>query len=174
MIRRATLVGALASLLAGVAWLGIGAASAGDDDRRFDGWGRPVVSMAQAQQLAGTDQAITLIGEEVRSRFVDVGAEGFSPGDMIFFEERLYNESQTKVVGKSSLRCQAGVRTFLCDATNRLEGRGKIVVSGAFFGRHDNVLAVTGGTRKFKGVGGAFQVYGLRGGNALLVFKLVR
>ena len=130
--------------------------------------------MAQAQQQAGTDQAITLIGESVRNRYVDIGPNGESTGDMFFFEEKLYNESHTKVVGKSSVRCQLGLRTFTCDATNRLEGRGKIVVSGAFFGRHDNVLAVTGGTRKFKGVGGAFQVYGLRGGKALLVFKLVR
>lgn len=174
VVRRTALLTALAALVAGVAWLGIGAASAGADDRRFEGWGRSAASLAQAQQLAGTDQAITLIAEPVRGRGVDIGANGQSPGDMFFFEEKLYNESRTKVVGKDSVRCQSGVRTYICEATLRLEGRGKIVVSSALFARRDNIVAVIGGTRHFKGVGGAMQVFDLPGGKSVYFLKLVR
>ena len=165
---------ALASLIAGIGWLSVGAGSAGADDRRFDGWGRPVASMAQAQQQAGTDQAITLIGKELRGAGVDVGANGNSAGDMFFFEERLYNRSQTEVVGKSSVRCQAGVRTSICDGTLRLEGRGKIVVGSAFFAQRDSTVAVTGGTHRFKGVGGAMQIFNLSGDKSLYIIKLIR
>jgi hypothetical protein len=160
--------------VAGVASVSIGTATAGADDRRFEGWGRSVGSIAQAQRLARTDQAITLIGEPVRGRSVDIGADGPSPGDLFFFEEKLYNESHTKVVGKDSVRCQAGVRTYICDATFRLEGRGKIVVSSAFFARRDNTAPVTGGSRHFKGVGGVLQVFGLPGGESVYFLKLVR
>ena len=174
MVRRAALGSVLVALLAGVAWLSVGAGSAGADDSRFDGWGRPAASIAAAEQMADVDGAMTRVGEEVRGRFVDVGAEGFSPGDMFFFEERLYNRSQTEVVGKSSVRCQAGVRTSICDGTLRLEGRGKTVVGSAFFAQRDSTVAVTGGTHRFKGVGGAMQIFNLSGDRSLYVLKLVR
>ena len=174
MVRRAALGSALVALLAGVAWLSVGAGSAGADDRRFDGWGRPAASIPAAEQMADVDQAMTLIGEEVRGRFVDVGAEGFSVGDMFFFEERLYNRSQSEVVGKSSVRCQFGVRTPICDGTLRLEGRGKIVVGSAFFAQRDDTVPVTGGTHRFKGAGGAMQIFDLPGPRTLYLVKIVR
>jgi hypothetical protein len=140
----------------------------------LDGWGRPVSSLAQAKQLADIDQALVLVGETIRFDFVDLGPEGFSAGDTFFFEERLYNRSQTKVVGKLSVRCQEGVRTRICDPHYRLKDRGKIVASAALFTPRDLTLAVTGGTNKFKAVGGVLQVYDAPGRKSLYVFKLVR
>ena len=174
MVRRAALGSALVALLAGVAWLSVGAGSAGADDSRFDGWGRPAASIAAAEQMADVDQAMTLVAEFVRGRGVDVGANGESPGDMFFFEERLYNRSQTEMVGESSVRCQAGVRTYICEGTFRLEGRGKIVMGSAFFAPRDETVPVNGGTHRFKGVGGAMQIFNLSGDRSLYVLKLVR
>ena len=77
---------------------------------------------------------------------------------MFFFEERLDNRSQTEVVGKLAVHCQAGVRTRICDPTYRLKDRAKIVASAALFTPRDLTLAVTGGTNKFKSVGGVLQV----------------
>ena len=83
--------------------------------------------------MAGVDESMTLVAEFVRGRGVNVGPNGESPGGMFFFQERLYNRSQTEVVGESSVRCQQGLRTYTFEATFRLEGRGKIVMGSAFF-----------------------------------------
>ncbi len=109
----------------------------------------------------------------MRSKRVDVGPQGFSPGDFFLSEGKLYNESHTKLVRKDAVRCEVGLHAFTCEATGRLDGRGKIRIAGTVFSERDNVFPVTGGTNTFKGVGGALQVFDLRGGNSLLVFKLV-
>jgi hypothetical protein len=124
--------------------------------------------------MAGVDESMTLVADFVRGRGVNVGPNGESPGDMFFFEERLYNRSETEVVGESSVRCQQGLRTYTCEATFRLEGSGKIVMGSAFFAPRDNTVPVTGGTQRFKGVGGAIQIFGLDQGKSLYVVKLVR
>jgi hypothetical protein len=174
MVRRSAVVIAAASLAAVAAWFGMGSSTASADERRFEGWGRQVASISEAEQMADVDQSMTLVGEFVRGRGVDVGPNGPSPGDMFFFEEQLYNRSQTEVVGKSSVRCQAGVSTYICDGTLRLDGTGKIVVGGAFFAPRDNTVPVTGGSHRFKAVGGAMQIFDIRGRKSLYVLKLVR
>ncbi len=178
-----------AALTAGAAWIGIDAATAGGDQNttvevpsvadsdgmRTPGWqGRSVDSVAQAQRLAGGGRTLTLVSEEKRARGVDVGAEGESTGDFFVFEETLFNARGGEVVGEDTVRCEAGIRTFHCDATLKLDRRGKITVGGALFARRDNVIPVTGGTGNFSGVGGELRFFSLRGGRSLLVLKLVR
>lgn len=187
--RRAIGTGLAAALTAGAAWIGIDAATAGSDqgvsgsaaiapdsDRlATPGWhGRAVGSVAQAMQLAGRNRTLTLVTEQKRARRVDVGAEGFSTGDFFVFEETVFNARGGEVIGEDTVRCEIGIRTFTCDATIKLDSRGKITVGGAFFSRRDNVIPVTGGTGNFKGVGGELRVFDLRGRKALLVFELVR
>lgn len=109
-----------------------------------------------------------------REAEVDVGVEGESTGDFFVSEETVYNSGGGKVIGEDTVRCEAGIRTFSCAATIKLDGRGKIRVAGAFFGPHDVVLPITGGTQNFSGVGGQMKVFDLRGGRQLLVFELER
>jgi len=175
--------GLAAALTAGAAWVGFGASSAGGEqavpaaDRvESRGWqGRTVDSVAQAKQLAGAGRTLTLVSREERARGVDVGKTGDSVGDFFVFEESLYTSPRSRrVIGEDTVRCELGIRTFNCEGTFRIDGRGKITVGSALFGPRDNAVPVTGGTREFSGAGGTLQVYDLRGGRTLLVFKLVR
>ena len=181
--RQAIGAGLAVALAAGGAWFGIGAATAGSqqvaagsDRVEFRGWpGRPVDSMAQAQRLAGRDNnTLTLVAEIERDRFVNLGREGFSTGDFFVFEETVYAARGRRVVGEDTVRCEAGIRTFSCEATIKLDGRGKIRVAGAFFSRRDNVIPVTGGTKNFSEAGGQLKVFELRGGRTLLVIEIER
>ncbi len=130
--------------------------------------------MSAAAVARGDDSTLIVVAEEVRDAFVDVGREGFSPGDFFLFEEKLFDNTRTERIGRDSVRCEAGLRTFTCEATFRINGRGKIRVAGSLFRETDNVVPVTGGTRDFKGVGGSLNVYDLPEGNTVFVFDLVK
>ena len=174
----------MVALAAGAAWFGIGAATAGSqqvaagsDRVEFRGWpGRPVDSMAQAQRLAGgrDNNTLTLVTEEKRGRIVNLGEKRFSTGDFFVFEETVYNGRGDTVIGEDTVRCEAGIRTFSCEATIKLDGRGKITVGGAFFSGRDIVLPVTGGTKNFSEAGGQLKVFGLGDGRTLLVIEIER
>lgn len=175
---------ALAGLLAGAAAITAGAATgtAAADTSAQGGWrGVPAESVAAAESMATASsarrpagQTLLLVTEEVRSAGVDVGRRGESPGDFFMFEERLYDRSGSRVVGRDSVRCEVRIRTFSCEGTILVNGRGKIHVAGALFGPRDNVVPVTGGTGHFSGVGGELSVFDLRGGRTLLAFHLIR
>ena len=134
-------------------------------------------SMAQAQRLAGgrDNNTLFLVAEFERQRGVDLGKKGFSTGDFFVFTETIYNGSGGKVIGKDTVRCEAGIRSFTCEATIKLNGRGKIRVAGALFSSERGItLPVTGGTKDFSEAGGQFKVFELEGDRALFVIELER
>jgi hypothetical protein len=53
-------------------------------------------------------------------------------------------------------------------------GKGKVVVYGASFAHSATVLAVSGGTGIYKGVGGQLNVADEAHGNSLLAFEITR
>ncbi len=179
--RQALGTGLAVALTAGAAWFGIGAATAGGEqgarggDRvELRGWqGAAADSVVQAQRSADGVGTLTLVADEVRSEYVDLGAEGESAGDFILFEDVLYDSTGARRVGRDAGRCELGIRTFTCEATIKLDGRGKIRVAGALFGPEDNVFPVTGGTRDFRDIGGQLRVLE-QGDDELLVLALVR
>ncbi|MEJ7707077.1 MAG: hypothetical protein WKF82_13525 [Nocardioidaceae bacterium] len=182
--RQAIGIGLVAALTAGAAWFGLGAATAGSeqvagnrDRAEFRGWsGVPVKSMARAKRIAAVsgNNTLLLVTRENRARMVDVGRQGFSTGDFFVFEETVYGARGRRVIGEDTVRCESGIRAFTCEATIRLDGRGKITVAGSFFARRDNVLPVTGGTQRFSGVDGQLKVFDLPRGRSLLAFELMR
>ncbi len=115
---------------------------------------------------------ITLLPVEERSKSVDVGAQGESVGDFFLFEETLYNTNGRKV-GRDAVRCEIGIRTYTCEATFQLDGRGKVRVDGTFFGPNENLLPVTGGTKDFRNASGQLRILE-QGGKEFLVLELVR
>ncbi len=141
------------------------------------GWpGRAVTSVAEAQRLStaagpGDDSTLIVVTRQVRGAGVDVGAEGDSPGDFFIFEEKVFNSTGGNPIGRDSIRCELGLRTFTCEGTIRINGRGKLRVAGTLFRPKDNVVPVTGGTRDFRGVGGTLKVYDLPNRETVLVFN---
>ncbi len=193
--RQALGAGLAAVLTAGAAWVGISAAAADNqqaqgggaqataasDRVEYRGWPvRAVDAKAQATLQAqraaagrGND-TLALVTEQERFRFVDVGREGWSTGDFYFFEETVYNARGRRVIGEDTVRCEIGIRTFACEATFKLDGRGKIRIAGSLLSGRDNVFPVTGGTNNFIAVGGQMKAYSLSDNRSLLVFELVR
>jgi hypothetical protein len=178
--RRVAALGVAGAMLAGAAWFGVATAAAGgDDSRSAGGWSDRTVavhSLAQGQRLAAraglTGRTLTIVARTVREAGVNEPPAGQSPGDFFIFEQRLYNASRN-VIGRDTVRCENGIRSFTCEATARLNGRGTLRVAGSLFpGDRFFRVPVTGGTQKFDDVGGELMVFDLRGGDDLLVFEL--
>lgn len=187
MARRGMAAIGAATLVAGAALVGAGASAASSDEaassaRAVRSWpNRPTASLAQVQQQASAGarasaagRTVVFVTKELRDFGVDLDPAGDSPGDFFFFEERVFDSTGRNVVGKDSVRCEAGIRTFSCEATLLVTGKGKILVEGALFSETDNVLPVTGGSGVYQGVGGQLSFFNLAGGRTALVLHLTR
>ena len=126
----------------------------------------------QAHAKDGT-HVFTVIEHEVRTADVDTGDPGESSGDFFLFESRLLHPRTGDLVGVDSGKCMIAIRTFVCDATARINGKGKIVVAGAFFSENDGVLPITGGTGAYREAAGQLFVRDLPNGDTRLTFVLV-
>jgi hypothetical protein len=158
---------------------GLAAAMNGSADAssaKHHGW--PSSTKASSTQIAKTNakegtHVFTVIEHEVRTADVDTGDPGESPGDYFLFESRLLRPGTGNVVGVDSGKCMIAIRTFVCDATARINGQGKIVVAGAFFSEIDGVLPITGGTGAYREAAGQLFVRDLPNGDTRLTFVLV-
>jgi hypothetical protein len=116
---------------------------------------------------------LVLRAHTLREADVDANGDGkFGPGDYFVFEEALRRPHSPKRVGTDSVRCMANVRTFMCDGTLRIYGRGKITIAGSFFFEDDVALSVTGGSGKYRHASGQFRVFDRPDGNSLFVLDL--
>lgn len=97
--------------------------------------------------------------------FIDNGPRGESPGDKFGFTEKLFQRGDR--VGRDAVECtikRATRRSFTmqCVGTLTLKRRGQITIQGAITfsetSGNDFSLAVTGGTREFRGVSGEMVV----------------
>ena len=195
MQRKSIALFGVAALVAATGWIGAAGASAQEDSgaqataSSLRDWARQSASsVADAERLtaqsraglsasATAGQTLTVISKPYQPRreaLVDVGPAGDSAGDFFIFEERVFDRSGTDLVGRDAVRCELGLRTFTCEATLRLNGKGSIRVAGTLFNERDNVFPVTGGTDAYQGVGGQLTVFELSGGRAALVFHLIR
>jgi hypothetical protein len=110
--------------------------------------------------LAGaqTDGRETLVAVSttLRVKLVDHGPAGESPGDVILFQEALWDESQTTRLGTSWVECTLDFRTVaICTAAVKIDGRGWLTGTGAVELTVDRfTFPVTGGTGDFQNVTG--------------------
>lgn len=108
---------------------------------------------------AAEEDRLTVIERATSDQIVDLGAPGDSPGDMLVFSNILYDAANEKPVGQSNgycIRTVAGV-SWECFFTATLP-KGQITVEGPFFDEKDSLLAVTGGTDKYKAVIGEMRI----------------
>ena len=150
--------------------------SADASSAKHHGWPSSTKSssaqIAKASAKEGT-HVFTVIEHEVRTADVDAGDPGESAGDYFLFESRLLHPNTGDLVGVDSGKCMIAIRTFVCDATARINGKGKIVVAGAFFSENDGVLPITGGTGAYREAAGQLFVRDLPNGDTRLTFVLV-
>jgi hypothetical protein len=106
---------------------------------------------------------LRIVATQIQSEFLDLGTPGPSLGDELVFSERLFRHHRE--VGESGVVCTVtaatppyDVLTFHCVGTLKLRS-GQITLQGLIEvqGMDDRgpfVVAITGGTGRFKGAGG--------------------
>jgi len=176
-MRKLLVVLVAAGALVALGILGAGAFAAPSAKKATNGWGRVAAGPAAAKAVAAASddsRHLVVIARTLRERGVDLPPSGESTGDVFFFEEAIWNRARTKRIGTTAAECQLGIRTFNCEGTLLLFGRGKIQVDGNFFADRDSVIPVTGGTGHFAGVGGQMVITDLAGGASRYHLLLTR
>jgi len=122
-------------LLAGVATLGLAATAEAKDVLRL-------------VERASTD-AVT-----------DLGAKDDSVGDLLTFANDVYDQANKVKVGSDQGYCVrvAAGKSWECWWTLFVEG-GQVTVQGPFYDKGDSVMAITGGTGKYKDVNGEMKLH---------------
>ena len=108
----------------------------------------PAAGAAEMQKLDVIEHA----GGEV---VTDLGDKGDSAGDLLTFENEVYDDADSQRVGSIHgwcIRVIAG-KSWECFWT-LFHDDGQITVEGPFFDAGDSTVAITGGTGKFAGVRG--------------------
>lgn len=116
----------------------------------------------------GSGEVLRLVGKEVSSQLLDLGAADFSEGDQFVFTNDLFR-GNTKV-GEDGGLCvvsrltQEGAATFECHGVNTLPG-GQITVQGLVtYGPTEEIkqdpyhFAITGGTGKYRKARGTVRI----------------
>lgn len=109
---------------------------------------------------AADTQTLNVIEHAGGEAVTDLGAEGDSAGDLLTFDNEVYDEADIKMVGSVHgwcIRVVAG-KSWECFWT-LFHDAGQITVEGPFFDAGDSTVAVTGGTGKFAGVRGEMLLH---------------
>ena len=114
------------------------------------------VSLASASTEGAGGKTLTLVSESTElEHYVDNGKPGESVGDIVFFQELLYDRTRgAKPVGHSEIMC-----FFIGDDGARCSGtfflpEGKIEAGGAIHFRRVSRIPVLGGTGAYRGARG--------------------
>lgn len=168
-------------LAVGVAAMSVSSAAAPSSSQQR-GWAKPSASNAAAATAAAEAAAkakdvtrLVLIARFVEETLVDVPPVGQeNVGDSFLFTEDLFTPAG-RAVGHDQVRCTLMFRQeVFCEASAVLNGRDEIVAEGVIGAEQRPVLAVVGGTGRFRNARG--QVFILPGATeeeTRLVFALV-
>jgi hypothetical protein len=119
-------------------------------------------------------RAFTVVEHATTDATTDTGAAGDSAGDVLTFANDVFDAADARKVGTDQgycIRVVAGA-SYECTWTTFLPG-GQIVVSGPFFDAKDSVLAVTGGTGRYRTARGTMELHARdNGAKFAFVFRL--
>jgi allene oxide cyclase len=103
---------------------------------------------------------LKLVERATTDAVTDLGAKDDSAGDLLTFANEIYDESNANLVGTDNGWCIRTVpgKAWECSWTLSLAD-GQITVQGPFLDVGDSVLAVTGGTGSYAGVGGDMKLH---------------
>jgi allene oxide cyclase len=121
---------------------------------------------AVAVSSPSSEKKIHVIEHATTDAVIDIGAPGDSTGDLLTFHNKLYDSTDTHVVGRDQGECvriDPAHGTWECRWTNILEG-GQITVEGPFSDLHDTVVAITGGTGSYATAQGDARLSARNGG----------
>lgn len=116
--------------------------------------------LGTALLLAGcsdaTEQTLVTIADARSSpaRLTDAGAPGDSPGDVLTFDQPLLDPAGAEIgINSGSCIRTRSAHSFQCQWTLSF-GDGSIQVAGREFDQGTSVIAITGGTGRYRGIRG--------------------
>jgi len=118
-----------------------------------------VVSLVSVSVAGRNVLRIHVIEHATTDTVVDLTANGDSTGDLLTFNNEVFDEDNQTVVGTSHgdcVRIVAGV-SWQCRWVTTFEV-GSLTVEGPFFDASPSVLAITGGTGEFRGARGSMRL----------------
>ena len=121
-------------------------------------------------------KTITVIEHATTDETTDTGAKGDSAGDILTFANDVFDKTDAHKVGTDQGYCIRTVKdvAYECNFTTMLQG-GSIVVEGPFYDAKDSVLAITGGTGRYRKARGAMELRARENGTKFaFVFHIVR
>jgi allene oxide cyclase len=135
------------------------------------------VAMASGTSTPHITQPTTLnvIEHPDTDTVINTGPAGDSTGDLLTFHNKLYDGSNTKVIGRdqgSCIRISPAQGSWECTWTNFVPG-GHITVEGPFFDTHDSIMTITGGTRGFRNARGQMLLHARPNGQFNFTFSLI-
>ena len=120
-------------------------------------------------------ETITVIEHATTDVTTDTGAKGDTVGDILTFANDVFDSTDTRKVGTNQgycIRTVAGV-SYECNLTTILDD-GSIVVEGPFYDAKDSVLAITGGTGRYRKARGTMELSARENGTKFaFVFHIV-
>src|SRR5262249_690167 len=128
-------------------------------------------SAAPAKRMGET---LVVIQSPPRQQYVNLGAPGPSPGDLLELASTLANQAGT-LVGDLHIACtQSFDQVAVCVGIFNLSGRGKLSVDASPVFPNPTVGMVTGGTGEFQNVRGEAPIDPQPHGAAQITFPLLR
>ena len=120
-------------------------------------------------------KTITVIEHATTDATTDTGTPGDSAGDVLTFANEVFDSEDTHKVGADQgycIRTVAGA-SYECNFTTLL-ARGQLVVEGPFYDAKDSVLAITGGTGRYRNARGTMELHAREGGTKFaFVFHII-
>ena len=132
-----------------------------------------VTASAKSQHRGG--KTITVIEHATTDATTDTGATGDSAGDLLTFANEVFDRTDTRKVGTDQGYCVRVVPggSYECNYTTLLAG-GNIAVEGPFYDAKDSVLAITGGTGRYRNARGTVELQAREGGTKFVfVFHII-
>jgi allene oxide cyclase len=126
-------------------------------------WGKP-----SAKHGHKGGKTFTVIEHATTDATTDTGANGDSAGDILTFANDLFDRTDTRKVGTDQgycIRTVPGV-SYECNWTNKLAG-GSITVEGPFYDAKDSVIAITGGTGRYRRARGTMKLHAREDGTEI-------
>lgn len=117
-------------------------------------------ALALAPSAAGAAQTLTLVERATTDAVTDLGTAGDSAGDLLTFQNEIYDDKDATLLGTDNgwcIRTVAG-KAWECFWTLSLAD-GQITVEGPFLDGKDSMLAVTGGTGAYAGKTGEMKLH---------------
>jgi allene oxide cyclase len=120
-------------------------------------------------------KSITVIEHATTDETTDTGSPGDSAGDVLTFANDVFDATDTRKVGTDQGYCIRTVpgTAYECTFTTSL-ARGQLVVEGPFYDAKDSVLAITGGTGRYRNARGTMELHAREGGTEFaFVFHII-